>query len=482
MSDADYAGAERCAGRLLAVLPESRLDDNVVLVAYGGGKDSSFTLAFVRAVQLLVSAAHGETFRIRTVTNRHSGMPQAVMDNIDRAYEALGLPGDPSCEALLVDGDEVKPFRREEALPQALKARNRLDLLMTGHRTGAEARPMFCNACNLSMLNSFGVAAAHGRPCNVIVTGDSPAEQRSYYLWVKRLARRFGRVAEGPRQPGFGAFMEATDDIARVYFTDIYGDGAEEVERRRVAHDVPPGLTFFSIYEETRYSATGHWDLLAECLGFQFDDLAFSFTESDCGNPTLMAHLRGLKCERLYARSYREGLDEYVRFATELMRKKEFPESLVQVMYDRYGEESAAGRMRDRANAFARESYGLGEEQLIAMVYSPLPGKGERLAGFLTREHPTLAGETDALHRLLGAQTPPEGDLELHLAGELERVCGLGLPYLRILYHTPAVGLSTEDGGADLMGAILAGDPHKDFIETRRTADGPVVRELLSGR
>jgi hypothetical protein len=31
-------------------------------------------------------------------------------------------------------------------------------------------------------------------------------------------------------------------------------------------------------------------------------DPAFSFTESDCANPTLMAHLRGLKCERLYGR------------------------------------------------------------------------------------------------------------------------------------------------------------------------------------
>jgi hypothetical protein len=70
-------------------------------------------------------------------------------------------------------------------------------------------------------------------------------------------------------------------------------------------------------------------EMLTGFLGFRFDDLAFSFTESDCGNPALMAHLRGLKAERLFRRSYDEGMAEYIAFALDLMRRKDFPPQLV---------------------------------------------------------------------------------------------------------------------------------------------------------
>lgn len=39
------------------------------------------------------------------------------------------------------------------------------------------------------------------------------------------------------------------------------------------------------------------WPLLTEFLGFRFDDLAFHFSESDCANPLLMAHMRGLQAQ-----------------------------------------------------------------------------------------------------------------------------------------------------------------------------------------
>lgn len=483
MSADDLAGAQRCADHLHAGLERSRLADNTVLVAYGGGKDSSYTLAFVRAMQLLLFVAHGTTFTLRAVTNRHAGMPQAVLDNIDRAYRALGFDEDPDCESLLVDGDEVKPFRREEPLPERVLARNRLDLLMTGHRTLAEARPTFCNACNLSMVNAFGLAASHGREVDVVITGDSPEEQRLYYLWVNRLARSFRRRVGQPAEVGFRGFLKTTDDIAHAYFTDIYGPGADdEVGQRRVAHEVPSGLRFFSIFDYTRYSSSSHWRLLTECLGFEFDELAFSFTESDCGNPTLMAHLRGLKCERLYGRSYRDGLREYVDFACSLMRRKEFPDRLIDSMRDRYAGADAEVHMRARANRFAMDAYGLTEEQLICMVYSPLSSKGERIELYLEREQPELAPRVRDIHALLDGETEPdEGDAG-RLAAALAAVSGLELARLRLLYHSVTLSPSANDGRADLMSAILSGDPHKQVIETRHSPGGKVVRELLSGR
>ncbi len=492
MSDADVAGAERCADRLRASLPhQRRLADNTVLVAYGGGKDSSFTLAFVRAMQLILYARHGDTFGLRTVTNRQAGMPQAVLDNIDRAYRALDIPGDPDCETLLVDGDEVRPFRRDAPTPAAVVERHRLDLLMTGHRTFAEARPTFCNSCNLSMVNGFGVAAAYGRPVDVIVTGDSPDEQRAYQLWINRLARRFGAGAGRPgrRRPGetgFRGFLKATNDIAHAYYADLYGAQAHrEIAERRVSHDVPHQLRFFSIFDDTRYSSRNHWRLLTEHLGFEFDEIAFSFTESDCGNPTLMAHLRGLKCERRYGRDYAEGLREYLTFAESLMRRKEFPDELIDRVRRRYAGADAVAHMRSLANRFAWDAYGLTEEQLVCMVYSPVTDKGERLELYLDREQPRLAGRVAEVHALLAGDDEPETGEARQLAAALRACSGLDLQRLRTLYRSPAVGtpgLSTLDGRKDLLSAVLAGDPHKQVIETRHAPDGPVVRELLSGR
>jgi hypothetical protein len=477
MSAEDIAGAENCARRLHAALPvRDRPGDNIVLVAYGGGKDSSYTLAFVRMVQLLLQDRHGSTFRLRSATNRQAGMPQAVMDNIDRAYRALSFEEDPDCTAIMIEDDEVRPFRRDEpALPRVL-ARNRLDLLMTGHRTLAEGRPTFCNSCNLSMVNSFGIAAAYEGGVDIVITGDSPAEQRAYYLWVNRLARDHGRQPRRAGGAGFGSFLRSADAIAGAYFTEIYGaDAKDEVAARGVTSDVPESLRFFSIFEDTGYSSSNHWPLLTGFLGFEFDELAFSFTESDCANPTLMAHLRGLKCERLYGRDYGEGLGEYVAFATRLMDAKEFPDWLIERVRQRYAGPDAPTRMRERANGFAAEAYGLGEDQLICMVYSPFAGKGERLPDYLARERPHLLPHLDEIHDFLAGGTDPS------IADELWAASGLEPRQLRTLYGSPTL-LGAAGGRSNILLAMLDGDPHKEVIMTRRSPGGRLEPELLSGR
>jgi len=476
----ELAGAMRCAERLRVALPHPRLDHNVVLVAYGGGKDSSYTLAFVRTIQLIIHARYGETFRLRTVTNRHAGMPQAVMDNIERTYRALRILDDrPGCEALLVDGHTVKPYRVDEPLAAEVVERNRLDLLMTGHRTGGEGRPTFCNACNLSMVSSFGLAAAYDGGVDLVITGDSPQEQRSYYLWVNQLARRFGKRGATSTDVGFQGFLRTTNDIAAAYFSEIYGpDATREIDDRRVAHDVGRDLTFFSIFADTGYSSSMHWDFLIGFLEFQFDEIAFSFTESDCGNPTLMAHLRGLRCERLYGRRYDEGLDEYIAFAESLMRQKEFPERLIETIRQRYEGPDAAILMRERANRFAQEAFGLTEEQLVCMLYAPFAGAGARLHQYLEREQPPhLAREVDSIHAILADHDADSGTWD----GMLRRISGLEIDRLRTLYQSSIIQPEPEDR-TNIVNVILAGDPHKQMVKTQRTPEGPIVRELLSGR
>jgi len=480
MPAANLAAALRCSVRLQAALPDPvELARNLVLVAFGGGKDSAYTLAFVRAVQLILDRVHGRTFRLRVATNRHAGMPRAVLENVDRAYRALRVYDDPDCELLLIDGNQVAPFDVDSPQREQVVRRNRLDILMTGHRTFADGRPTFCNACNLSVINSFGLAAAYGDGADVIITGDSQQEQQQYALWVNRLARRLAPAAGPVRQPGIGRLLSHLDRVAQVYFADIHGPAADPAPERRVHATVPEQLRFFSIYTDTHYAAGDHLELLTGFLGFQFDELAFSFTESDCGNPALMAHLRGLKCERVFERSYAEGMREYVDFALDLMRTKDFPPELVAQMAARYEGPGAIDRMRRSADAYAWETFGLTEPQLVCMAYSPFAGKGAGLERFLGREHPALAGRAGEIHALLAeaATTDPA------LAAELARISGVELAQLRVLYRAslraPAGGPAA---GTDVIDAVLVGDPHKAVIRTRHTKDGPNTLEQISGR
>lgn len=488
LSPQDHAAVRTCADRLHALLRDTPdragPGRGTVMVGYGGGKDSTYTLAFVRAVQLAVAERHGRPFVLRTATNRHSGMPRAVMENIDRAYAALGMRDDPACELLLIDGDAVQPFDVDAPQPAHVAARNRDDILMTGHRTGAEARPTFCNACNLSMANAFGVASAHDGGVDIVITGDSKEEQRAYAVWISRLSRQVRGRAAGPGRPGFPRLLGALDGVARAYFADIHGPHAHDaVAQRAVRTDVPSRLRFFSIYGETAYDAGSHWDLLVGHLGFVFDDLAFSFTESDCANPALMAHLRGLRCQYVFGRGYEEGLAEYVGFALRLMRRKEFPQHLIDEMAARYAAPGAPERMRSRVNDFARRAYGLDEDQLICMVHSPFTGRGAHLGdflrGFLSSRDPGLAGQEAAIRALLAGDGP--GDRELRCA--VERLSGLDLGQLRVLYRSEPMGPASAAGSAPtLLDSVLADDPHQDRIRTRHSPDGPEITETISGR
>jgi len=486
MPPANLEAARRCSARLRDALPHpGELDRNLVLVAFGGGKDSAYTLAFVRAMQLILFRGHGATFRIRVATSRHAGMPRAVLENIDREYQALGLYADPGCELLLIDGNEVTPF--DVAAPQRdyVVQRNRLDILMTGHRTFADGRPTFCYACNLSVLDSFGLAAAYGGGADVIITGDSQREQREYALWVGRLARRLGAPRRADGAGGLRRFMSQLDAIAQSYFTDIHGaDAPERVAERRITTEVPERLRFFSIYSDTQYAAGDHMQLLTGFLGFEFDDIAFNFTESDCGNPALMAHLRGLKCERVYQRSYAEGISEYVAFALDLMRKKDFPAELIEQMRARYEDPGAVIRMRHAAEGYALETFGLTEEHLVCMAYSPLAEGGAGLGEFLRREHPTLAGRSADIHTLLAGEPGAAGSGEpgdaQWLAGDLQRISGLELSQLRLLYGSSV--RRPRAGGTEVIDLVLEGDPHKAVIRTRHSQDGPNTLEQISGR
>ena len=108
LGTADVLAATRCAARLLdECLAGRTLPELTVVVAHDGDEAGGYSLAFVRAMQLITARVHGETFTLRAVTEQRRDPSQTVLDNIDRASQVLGLHQDARCELLIAGGDPV---------------------------------------------------------------------------------------------------------------------------------------------------------------------------------------------------------------------------------------------------------------------------------------------------------------------------------------------------------------------------------------
>ena len=470
-------GVAAFAERIAAAAGEpDRLPEYTVFVAYGGGKDSTYVVAFVRAVQLELARQVGRTFVMRVANMRHAGVPFAVMENIDRVYRALELLDDERAELLTVDHSEIRPFRRDLPLPERVRQMNRLDILMNGHRAAGDGRPTFCNSCNLAVADFYGRAAWWGGGVDAIVTGDSRREQMLYSAWIFRLAAACGLDVDACRRMGFHGVLQALRGIGDAYFRELFGsDSVAELAERAVStgdRSVQP--EFLSIYDLVSYRVNDHWDLIVDFLGFRFDDLAFSFSESDCANPMLMAHLRALRAEYVADRSYAEGLREYLTLAEYLMRRKEMPENLIRLALERYDSPEKVAERRGMADEYARDAFGLSEEALVAMVFSPFTDEGARLDAFLKRCHPDMVAEAAEVRATLSGDTD-----DPRIAGWLESVSGLPLARLRTLYRSPLASGGFEES---MIARVRAGDPHKLAIETVDPVTGEPATELISGR
>ncbi|WP_413507016.1 hypothetical protein [Serratia proteamaculans] len=468
--------AKKCAKRLMSTLNDGKGNrQKIVLLAYGGGKDSSYMVAYVRYIQGLILAEQGDTFRLRISTNRHAGMNDSVMENIDRVYRALHIHGDELVECLITDGLLIRPFDRYLSMPDAVRWQNRTDALMNGHRFQADARSTFCNACNLSMVNSFGLAAHYDGGADIIITGDSPQEQTAYAAWARHLSRLF-EAPKAQHHHGFSGFLETLDSVAKAYFGDIYG--AENVtSAHRITFKLARDPLFFNIYQDTAYEAGAHWALLNDFMKFSFDPLMFSFSESDCGNPTLMAHIRGLRAETLLKRSYPEGIREYVRFALGLMQQKDFPSHLIAEMALRYQDDDAIAGQRQRAEQFALDAFNLTTQQLVCMIYSPFTERGKNLASYLAQEN--LRFSESAIRALLEGSDEPNC---ISLSQDLQQLSGLTLPHLRQCYRSKLVSSLLEGKSTDPLARILRFDPHKAVIQVSNGVTQRVAREVISGR
>lgn len=480
LSSKEKQGAQEVARRIMRAKPQHKaLGEVKLMVAYGGGKDSTYTVAFMRTVQLYLKQQYGETFILRVANMRHAGVPFAVMENINRVYQRLGLLNNPEAELLTIDNDQIREFDLHLPMPQEMVDINRTDILMNGHRSLADGRPTFCNSCNLSVANFYGLACWHQGGIDFLVTGDSKKEQKHYYTWIMRMAQKIGLDVSDYRAEGFQGVLGVLNEVGEKYYQSLYGENnTEELQKRTVSagnsHSAP---MFLSIYDVVDYRVDEHWALVVEFLGFEFDELAFSFTESDCFNPALMAHIRGLKVQYEQGRSYLEGLEEYLGLAGRLMNKKEIPQTLIDMAMARYATPEKCMEMNDKVSTYASEVFGMTEDHLITMVMSPFTDNGARLQRYLeVLPADKSMPETDIHSLLSGTVSSAE---KPRLTKQLEQQSGLPLAMLKTLYTSETLDFSKDD---NLIAYIRKNDPHKFVIKTFDPVSGQAISELVSGR
>jgi hypothetical protein len=448
-----------------------------VMVAFSGGKDSAYTVAFLRAAQLSIAGRSPATFNLRVANMRHAGMTPAVMDNIQRTYSALFLHDDPRVELLVVDNQYVQLFEPQLPFSQAGREQNRSDMLLSGHLSAGDGRTTFCNSCYLGIAEFFGRAASWGSGIDALISGDSRKEQKQYIAWIMRLAPRSAQHLSDWGNQNFNGVLRTIDSIGQAYYQELYGDGSEMAGRVVRPMGFPNKSvvpSYITISDLVHSKVDEHWTLLTEFLGFRFDDLAFSFSESDCANPLLMAHMRGLKAQYLQGRDYAEGIAEYLELARALMRRKQMPQRLIDQALSAYAGEGRLQARRELATAFALEGFGLNEAQLVCLLFSPFVNEGHDLETFLRRCHPGMLVALPDLHKALSGLPAPEQVIQW-----LIDISGLSIKGLQNLYVKQRVDFNQPHS---IIARVRAADPDKRLISTVDSVTGETIKEMISGR
>jgi len=450
------------------------IGDYRVLVAFSGGKDSAYVVALMRAAQLSIAARAPATFKLRVANMRHAGMTSAVMGNIQRCYSALFLHDDPRVQLLMVDHPYIQNYEADLAFSSAGREQSRSDMLLAGHLTAGDARTTFCNACYLSLAQFLGRAASWGEGVDAVVSGGSLKEQKQYATWVLRLARAHGQSVSQWHTLGLGHALKTIDSIGRVYYRELYGEESMPSDFVLRPPDIPLAPVLLPVADLVGFKAEEHWRLLTDFLGFRFDDLAFGFSESDCANPLLMAHMRGLRAQFVQGRDYADGIAEYLELAAAMMRRKRMPAHLILRALAAYDQPDKIEQRRMLAAGYAQEAFGLSETQLISLLFAPFVDAGAGLEAFLRACHPGMLVALADLHRALSGHSAPDQVVQW-----LVDVSGLSLKGLQNLYARARIDYSDE---RSIIARVRASDPDKARVLTFDPCTGETVAELISGR
>jgi hypothetical protein len=437
-----FSRAERTALQLfiqrlaIAAGGMERIGDYKVLVVQAGTRDSSYTLAFLRAAQLSIASRAPSTFNLRIATLRHAWMSPAAMANVHRSYGALFVYDDPRVEVLMLDERKVLPFDHLTPISDAGHERNRRNVLMSGHLSPDKKRSTFRDEYHLAMGDFYGVMTRWKGGVDTLVNGDSPREQRQYLSCFISAAQRTGLSAQGSSALDFDDLFRTLDEFGQDYYRELWAGDDQESLAAREAHRP---VSYVGLHDLVGGNNEERWPLLNEFLGFQFDQLSSHVGESECASPLLLAHMRGLQAQFVRGSGYDEGVADYLQRFSVMMRKKNLPDKVVEQALHAYSSPDRIAERRALANAYTRQALGLNEAQLVCLLFSPFVNEGAGLEAFLRRCHPGMLVAMPELHKALQTRSAPEQVMQW-----MVDVSGLPVGVLGTLYRMRQVDIDDE--------------------------------------
>jgi len=457
------------------------IKDTNILVGYGGGKDSTWVIAFIRLVQLLCKEEYSQTFKIRVISMNHMGMPKQVLLNMDSVYRILGFYNNEEISMDIFSYRYREKFSTDYEIPASIKMMLRTDILMSGHRSHGNPRATFCSTCNLHMIGS--VLSSIDNDTDFILTGDSLDELKVYAQWLNNVFQKFDLKGNSKKNRN-SKFVKKIYKLSYQFFANLLPENDKSLKERlpithSMQHSVP---LIISIFGFTKYDCEKHWNFLTKFLGFKFFSETLNFTESDCQHPLLMAHLRGLTAE-IDGRGYEQGIREYLQLANKLMKEKRFPKKLILIINKRYSGKKGIDKMKTMAIDYSEDTLEISEKQLRCMIYSPFANHAENLFKYINDTAPELIKkfgirkEKIELDKIMN---------NTELMQFLEICSGLKEEQIMKLYNSDLLGRNIKPSKNRrckdcFFNILLEKDPHKREI-SYMSMMGIKVTEMIYGR
>jgi len=440
------------------------IGDVNILLAYGGGKDSTMSLIFLKYVQSLFLKDTNKTFKLHILTHIHPGMRKTVFENIKIVFNKLRLYDDKDVHITfqtknaLFNQEDVNRFFRSNngiTIPRNVKEEFRREMLLFGHLSKGLGRYTFCYTCNIDMIMSIITNVL--KPDNnihFIVTGDSKEEKGLYTTWLNEIFSFVEGKEVDIRQGDTASFCKHFVDLQKTFnekYLGILNQSAGKIT-------IMPEL--FDITEYVNFSLD---KLIKEFLeikmGFKFESDSFNFSETDCFYPAIMA----------YTASLRGGLnkDEHIKRHLEhvkkIMREKGFHSEFID-------KASNVGIKYSEVKPFLEHEIGISDKQIKTLVESPFLDDGKNLQSFLNRNIQTFnASDIIGFIRGTSYDVSKKDDIETFIREWVGLECR---DIITIMKYSEDSNEKTE-----LLEKIARYDPYNDY---NCIING--VKTVISGR
>ncbi|MBV4485038.1 hypothetical protein HU727_005495 [Pseudomonas sp. SWRI153] len=433
-----FSRAERTALQLLIqrLVVAAGGMDNIgqfkVLVNQSGSRESSYTLALLRAAQLTVAGRAPATFQLRVATLRWSGDSPAALQNLHRSYSALFLYDDPRVELLMADNREVMPFDYRMPVTDEGREASRINLLLVGHcRTWLEIPELWDDAY-LATAEYYSQIARWNNGVDAMISTETRSSQRHFLEGLNRALQRVTIAGPGLVHSGFEALFPLLDGLGVDFYRQLRPVDDQPAWRPEGEFEACRRTSFIDINDMVVGKLEDRLPLLGEFLGFEADDLALYQGEALFADPLTSAHVRGLYARFIEGRAYESGVDDYIQYALADMRRNEVADGICQHLMASFEAVRAPEHLRMQAEDFLLKSFDVNETQLACLLFAPFIDSGRGLERFLRNCHPGMLVAMPDLHRAMQGLHAPEQVLKW-----ITEVSGLPV---RLVTHLYAMG------------------------------------------